>query len=298
MLAYIVAFLTPMIYAVSNILEAQFSTVVFKKNVSTLFYCGITNILSIPFLLFIGGAETLHFPLELVPIVFLTAVLDLLCLYPYYESLKRADTSVVAALWIPAQVFLPFLSYLIVNEQLAFWQYIGFFLTLAAASILNLKWGDKIKINLAFYLMLFAALMFVLEQVVSKKALLGMPWFSFAFYWCICTDILLFSFLLFPSVRKDITSEFASYKKHVSYFILLEVVDRTASMCYTYSLAFLPVVVRASINATQPIFVLLYGVILYHIFGNRFKETLTRQEVIKKLICFTIIILGVALASK
>lgn len=295
-LAYICAFLVPTIYAVSNILEAQFSTVIFKSSMSAVFYCGITNILSLPVFLIIGGKDTFLSDPYLLSIIFLTAVLDLLCYIPYYMSLKKLDTSVVAALFIPAQVLLPILSYLLVSEKLSVWQYIGFFITLGASLLLNLKYKAKFTINIGFYLMMLSALMFVLEQVVSKKALFDMPWYSFAFYWCIFTDLLLLSFLFVPSLRRNLKSELPAYKKHISWFLFAEVLDRSASMCYVYGLAMLPVVVRAAIGSMQPIFVLSIGFILYCIFGDRFKEDFSKAEVIKKICCFILIILGVVLS--
>lgn len=46
----------------------------------------------------------------------------------------------------------------------------------------------------------------------------------------------------------------------------------------------------------QPIFVIVYGYILSRLFGDRFKEKLSRKEVIKKFVCFVFIGIGVNLA--
>lgn len=58
----------------------------------------------------------------------------------------------------------------------------------------------------------------------------------------------------------------------------------------------MPVLVEVSISSTQPVFVVLYGYILAKLFGDKFKEDLSRRDIIRKLICFVIIGAGVVLA--
>ena len=77
--------------------------------------------------------------------------------------------------------------------------------------------------------------------------------------------------------------------------MLMEVVDRAAVLTGIFALSLLPVMVRAGISSTTPIFVLFYSFVLYKIFGSKFKEDLHSDEILKKIICFFFIILGVVL---
>jgi drug/metabolite transporter (DMT)-like permease len=115
------------------------------------------------------------------------------------------------------------------------------------------------------------------------------------YYLCIFADVFLFLALLYPSFLKMVKKDFHVFKQNFGLLMLMEVVDRAAVLTGIFALSLLPVMVRAGISSTTPIFVLLYSVILYKIFGSRFKENLNKKEMIKKLICFFFIIIGVVL---
>lgn len=295
MFALLIAFIAPMLHAVSNILDARVSNFLFKTNASTIFYLGITNLFVLPFLVLFGGFDVLKIHPQMLPILFVVALFEILYQIPYFKALKRIDTSVVGAMFSLGKILLPVFAYIIVGEKLYFWQYVGFFIIIAATLFLNLKKKVVFQINFAFYLMIIASLMITLNTIFSKKALLEMNWLSFSFYYIILADIFLFLALLYPSFLKMVKKDFHVFKQNFGLLMLMEVVDRAAVLTGIFALSLLPVMVRAGISSTTPIFVLLYSVILYKIFGSRFKENLNKKEMIKKLICFFFIIIGVVL---
>ena len=295
MFALLIAFLAPMLHAVSNILDARVSNSMFKSNSSTIFYLGITNLFVLPFLVLLGGMDILYVPINMWPILFVVALFEILYQIPYFKSLKRVDTSIVGALFSLGKILLPVFAFVIVGEKLCFWQYIGFFVIIISTLFLNLKKGVCFQINFAFYLMLMASLMITLNTIFSKKALLEMNWMSFSFYYIILSDVFLFLALIHPKFLKNIKKDFKVFKKNFPLLMLMEIVDRAAVLTGIFALSLLPVMVRAGISSTTPIFVLLYSVILYKIFGSRFKENLGRGEMVKKLLCFLFIIIGVVL---
>ncbi len=295
MFALLIAFLAPMLHAVSNILDARVSNFMFKSNSSTIFYLGITNLFVLPFLVLLGGMDILYVPITMWPILFVVALFEILYQIPYFKSLKRVDTSIVGALFSLGKILLPVFAFVIVGEKLCFWQYVGFFVIIISTLFLNLKKGVCFQINFAFYLMLMASLMITLNTIFSKKALLEMNWMSFSFYYIILSDVFLFLALIHPKFLKNIKKDFKVFKKNFPLLILMEIVDRAAVLTGIFALSLLPVMVRAGISSTTPIFVLLYSVILYKIFGSRFKENLGRGEMVKKLLCFLFIIIGVVL---
>ncbi len=295
MFTLLIAFIAPMLHAVSNILDARVSNFLFKSNSATIFYLGITNLFVLPFLVMMGGVEILSVSVHVWPILFVVALFEILYQIPYFKSLKRIDTSVVGAMFSLGKILLPIFAYIIVGEQLSFWQYVGFFIIIAATLFLNLKKGVSIQINFAFYLMLIASLMITLNTIFSKKALLEMNWLSFSFYYIVLSDVFLFLALAHPKFLKNIKKDFKVFKKNFSLLMLMEIVDRAAVLTGIYALSMLPVMVRAGISSTTPIFVLFYSLVLYKIFGSKFKENLSKDEMIKKLFCFFFIIVGVVL---
>ena len=295
MFALLIAFIAPMLHAVSNILDARVSNFMFKTNSATIFYLGITNLFVLPFLLLLGGWDILYVPIGVWPILFVVALFEILYQVPYFKSLKKIDTSVVGAMFSLGKILLPVFAFVIVGEKLCFWQYIGFFIIIAATLFLNLKRGVTLQINFAFYLMFIASLMITLSTIFSKKALFEMNWLSFCFYYTILSDVFLFLALLHPKFLKNIKKDLKVFKNNFLLLMLMEVVDRAAVLTGIFALSLLPVMVRAGISSTTPIFVLFYSFVLYKIFGSKFKEDLHSDEILKKIICFFFIILGVVL---
>ncbi len=221
MFTLLIAFIAPMLHAASNILDARVSNFLFKSNSATIFYLGITNLFVLPFLVLLGGIEILTISVQGLPILFVVALFEILYQIPYFKSLKRIDTSVVGAMFSLGKILLPIFAYIIVGEQLFFWQYVGFFIIIATTLFLNLKKGVSIQINFAFYLMLIASLMVTLNTIFSKKALLEMNWLSFSFYYIVFSDIFLFLALLYPKFFKNIKKDFKVFKKNFSLLFLL-----------------------------------------------------------------------------
>lgn len=296
--AVFIAFLSPIFFAFSNLFDAHVSNALFKKNSSLLFYLSITNLLLLPILIIIGGKSSFDISAAAFPYVFITAALEILYLIPYFIALRRIDTSIVCALFSLAKICLPISAWLLVDERLAVGQYVGFFIVVGASLVLSLNKTSKFNIDLSFYLMALASVMVALGSVFAKKALLGMNWVSFTVYVTIISDLFVFLLLFIPKYKNEIISEFSIFKKNLKLLLFMELFDRGGNVVFWGTLSVLPVVVESAIGSTQAIFVLLYGFILHHVSGYRFNESFAKTDVIKKLICFVIIIFGVVLTIR
>ena len=286
----LIAFLTPLLHALSCIVDAHFSNNIFKKVPSLVFYATISNIIIIPFLFFFG---TPIIPsLEILAILFIISLIEVCYQIPYYHALRNIDTSIVVALFSLGKIAIPVLAYFIVNEKLSLIQYCGFGIILLSTFLLNFN-IKKLKINIAFFLMLVVSLLLSLSSVLSKYSLQSVDFVTVLFWGSLFATSISLSLLFLPQYRTDIISSFPQYKKRIKLFLSNEILNQGGTLALTIALAHLPVLVVESIESSQSIFTLLLGFMLYKIFGNRFKENLTRQEVIKKLISFTAIIIGI-----
>ena len=286
----LIAFLTPILHALSCIVDAHFSNNIFKKVPSLVFYATISNIIIIPFL-FLFGTPIIP-PLEILAILFIISLIEVCYQIPYYHALRNIDTSIVVALFSLGKITIPVLAYFIVNEKLSLIQYCGFGIILLSTFLLNFD-IKKLKINIAFFLMLVVSLLLSLSSVLSKYSLQSVDFVTVLFWGSIFATSISLSLLFLPQYRTDIISSFPQYKKRIKLFLSNEILNQGGTLALTIALAYLPVLVVESIESSQSIFTLLLGFVLYKIFGNRFKENLTRQEVIKKLISFTAIIIGI-----
>ncbi len=285
----LIAFMTPILHGLACILDAHFSNNVFRRTSSLIFYASITNAIIVPFLLFLGTPAIPSFHVFLV--LGTIAAIDMLYLFPYYTALKRVDTSISVALFSLGKIAIPILAWFIVNERLHFIQYVGFGLILLPSILLNLNL-KKLKINSALYLMMFVSLILSLGTVLEKYSLENESFLTVYFWIVIMTTVMAIAMLVIPAFRRDIKSEFVQYKKSVKLFIGQEILSQLGTLAVLIALGHLPVLVQDAIESTQAIFTLILGFVLYKIFGDQFRENLTRQEVFKKMISFIFIIVG------
>lgn len=294
LIGVLAGFISPAAHSLSNIFDAYITNNLFKKTSTTVFYGNVTNILGPLALMFIGS---IHFiPLEIVPYAVLIGLINVAYLFPYYKALKMVDTSIVAALFSLEKIFIPFWAYMIVDEVLRPFQYLGLGIIVVASLVLNLENTKSIKINKGFWLMLLTAVMLSFENVFYKKMLQQTDWISAAFWCAMLTYIIRWGILFNKSARQDIIKNISKYKANFGKFCFIEVFDQLGNLAPVFVLSIIPVLVQTSISSTQSIFVIIYGYILSKLFGDRFKENMTRKEVIKKLICFIFIGIGVNLA--
>ncbi len=292
-LGVLAAFISPASYSLSNIFDAYVTGHLFKKIATTIFYSNLTAVMGLMVLYLLGPIHLLS--MDLLPYALLIAFIHVGYLFPYYLALKSVDTSIVAAMFSLDKIFIPVWAYLIVGECLSFSQYFGITLVIVFSLILNIEKPQKIKINRGFWLMLLVAFMLSFEGTFYKRLLIETDWISAAF-WCS-----LFSFMgrlclfFIKPMRQDIIENFSVYKRNFHRFCLIEVFDQLGYLGPIFALSLIPVLVEAGISSTQPIFVAFYGVIFTKIFGPLFKENLTKKNMIKKMICFIFIGVGVHL---
>lgn len=272
------SFFAPILHSLSCIIDAHFSNSIFNKTTSLIFYATITNIIIIPFL-FLFGTPTLPSWSSLT-VIFIVEAIDVFYQIPYYLALRKVDTSITVALFSLGKVSVPILAYFIVGEKLSIMQYVGFGIILLSSFLLNSN-RKQLKLNIAFFLMLIVSLALSLASVLEKYSLKEIDFVTLIFWMVLFSTSISFSFLFIKNIRQDIIDTFPKYKKAISLFLSNEVLSQGGSLAMIIALSQLPVLTIKSINSSQSIFTLLFGFVLYKIFGDRFKENLTRDKVIK-----------------
>ena len=91
LLGILVAFISPMAHAVSNIFDAYVSGTVFKRIPTTIFYVNLTNILGIICLPLFGSIHSLSPAAWLF--VLLLSIINVGYQFPYFAALNKTDTS-------------------------------------------------------------------------------------------------------------------------------------------------------------------------------------------------------------
>lgn len=293
MFVVLIAFLCPVLHAVSNIIDAHISNDIFKKLPTITFYNCISNVAAVPLVLLFGMPQWVEW--EMLLYLFVVGAIDVLYQIPYYQALRKGDTSVICACFSLGYIIVPVLAYFIVGESLSWMQYLGFGIIIFFSMLLSIGDLQSIKINAAFYLMMASSLMLSVQVVLYKYVLESVDWISAIFYATIFSTMVTFTFLLKKNYRKDIVDNRKRYCSKYKVFLFNEFLSQMGGIASIFAMSILPVVVIEGINATQPIFVLSFGIILYYVFGDKFKENISKGLVLKKLVSFIFIVLGVIL---
>lgn len=290
----LIAFFAPVFYAMAVIIESLLSNRTFKRQTTMIFYISLMNAVFLPLILFFGTPSLP--PANCIWLYIILALLDIIYLYPYYTAMKVIDTSIVAALFSLGEVIVPVLSYFLLGEILNLHQYIGFAVIILASVALSIK-GSKIpKLNRGFYYMCTASLLVSFRIVLIKYVMnLDGNWINMVIYPNLISGILPFTLLFIGKCRRDIVKNFPPYLHRFKFFAVNEFLCFLGLACSIYGLDKLSPVISASINATQPIFLLGLGGIMLFSFHIKLKEKITRRILLKKLFCFVLIVLGVIL---
>lgn len=308
MLDVFLVLLSKALYAGANVLDALIAGKMFKKLSTVVFYSGMIGFLGIPVTLAFGMPKGLPFNFDVLFCLSLIVFIEVFYQFPYYKILKEVDTSIVTAMFSLGKITMPILAYFLVGEKLSVIQYLSFFVIIFANIALNYDFSkrlkeeksEKAKKNLSsttiFFWMLFISILFSLLSVLTKRVLFHLDWITLRFWSSLFTFLLSFLIIFLPSAKQDIRNSFPIFRKNFKVFFSMEFLTQLGGVCSIVALTTMPVVVLTSIGSTQPIFVLLLGIILNKFFGDKFKEQTGRREVLKKLICFLIILIGIILS--
>lgn len=290
------ALVTPLLHGFANILDNYFVTDIFKKVTTFAFFSALFNFLFLPIFILIARPSIPS--IELLPFFFILGLIDVLYLIPYYKALQSEDTSIVTSLFSVGQIFVPLLAYLIVGELLSVVQYVGFVLIIVSSTLLAIDRTAKLKLNRAVFYMLLSSLLLALETVIYKYVFdnTDTSWGTAVVWPILCSFVIASTFLLFKKTRLDIKNNLGMFKKKFPLFAFEELLTFSGTAAATLAIALAPAVTLVEgVGAVQPIFVVLYAVVLGRFFPKLFKEKVDRNSVVKKVALFTIMGIGVFL---
>lgn len=292
----LIAFLSPIAYAITNIIDAHVSNRIFKRVTTLIFYNSLTNCLIIPFLFLFDTISVPPFQTFLWLV--LTAVIEISYLGPYYLAVRKVDTSITVALFSLGRIFIPVLAYFMVGEKLGLIQYLGFFIIIAFNLILIIEKEARLKINSAFFLMLFVSLILTFQVVIYKRITMDLSWVSLLFWNTILSSLLSMVFLLPAKRRQDILRSASDFCRSSPLLLLNEFFAQAGNLTAVYAIAHMPVLIFEGIDSTQAIWVLAFGLI-FNCFGKKYCfEKIDFFNIAKKLVCFFFIIFGVTLTLR
>lgn len=213
---------------------------------------------------------------------------------PYLYALEKEEASVVSPLYQLIPVFGYFLGLVFLKEQLTFTQIIGSLLIIFGAMSISQDLTHKLKIKLKpLLLMALSSLMIALNGLIFKIIALEENFWGTAFWEYVGGVI--FAGLLFAGIASYRRQFITSVTKNINVLWLnffSEFLNVVAKLCANFASLLAPLALVWVLNGFQPVFVLLYGIILTLVVPNFYKETINRQILLQKIASIVVIFIG------
>lgn len=289
----LVAFLEPILFALTNVLDSNLTNRLFKNAWILTVLVAVSNLLFIPIIWLLDPPQLIN--LNLVPYVVLVSFIELYYAYPYYKALQNDDTSVIISLFSLGKVFVPVLAFFLIGEILKPIQYFGFAIVVLSSVAITFNRKEKFKLNKSFFYMFLSSSLLAVEVVVYKYVFEQISWGAGLFWTIVISALMGLASLLVGKFRVGFREEFQALKKYYPYILTVGGLGFFGFIGFSYAIAQVPATVSRSISSFQPFFVLLYAVLFSRFLPRAFKENVSSSILIKKLLLFIFTTVGVVL---
>lgn len=219
----------------------------------------------------------------------------------YFHALEIEETTVVVSMYQLSPVFGYVLGFAFLGEKLALVQIIGAAITILGVTLLSFEFFEEKRIRIRGQmtgLMVIAALIYALGDVVYKGATIGHLSYLAAMFW-IFVGYIAFGIAALIVV-KDYRNNFVSVLRNRNHAVLalnaLNESFQTAGVMFTaYALLLAPVALVLVIDSYQPVLVFALGILLTLFVPRLASEKLSIRHFLHKSTAIAVAILGTAL---
>lgn len=234
-------------------------------------------------------------PLNILLIALLTGIFYILLVIPFYKACQYEEISRIQILWQMMPIFALILATIFLNEILSLNDYIGFVLLIIGGIIVSLKKIKGIfKLNIAFYLILFATFIAAIHAVLSKYIFTNADLVSGFVLTRMGAFLMSMTFFISNKYRKISLEIFSKMSNKIKTVIGIKaIIDLAALLIFSYALITGPVSLISVIgNAIKPIFVLILAFFITVRFPNIIKEDLSIDSLFSKIIALVLVLAG------
>src|SRR3989338_5831656 len=275
--------LSPAIFGINNCID---KFLLQKHNISPVvisIYGGVFAFIFGLILLVVTG----FFPIDVksLLIIVTSGFLTTIYLLPYYKALFLDEASNVIPLFQFCPIFVLVMSFIFLHESLSIMQYIGCIIIILAGFLLSVdKLSGKIfKLRKSFFYMLLSSFLIASALVLYKFSVQTIPFWNTLPYEGFGIALGGLAIFLFKNNKKAFLEETRGFKKRVFVFMTInEIVYIISRYTGYFAISLISVGIVSILSGFQPLFVLLYGIILSLWFPKIMKETINKRVLFQK----------------
>ncbi len=296
---FFIALITPIVHSIANFIDKTLLSKYFNNLSLFVFiiYGGITSIVVLPIFLLFGGLGIFYISAINILILILAGLCAAVALYFYLFALYREDASVVVPFFqlIPISSFI--LSRFILGETLSTFQIIGSLIIICGAVILSIEIEEGKKIRFRHYVvaaMIIMSILVALEGVLfkfvaeSNNFWLSNFWESVGF-----ATLGLIIFIFMAKERQSFVLSVKEHKHKITSVVLLsEFFTLGGNLTLNYAFLLAPVALVRVVEGYQPVFVLIFGIVITKMFPKLLQEKIEWKHLAPKIAAILVIFVG------
>ncbi len=299
---FFISLLGTALFASSNVLDKILISRYFKGGgVGALaIYSALIGIIILPFPL-IFDINFFSPSMYTIGLMIASGAVYLLGVIPYLYALAQDDTSTVVPIFQTIPIFAYVLAYFFLGEEITKLQLVGMFLIILGSIFISIDItgvAPSFKLK-GTALMILASLLIALSSFLFKFT--GVDYgFLITSFWTYLGYALLgiVLFLISSSYRSQFMYSLkANSAQIIGINIINEVIAIGGKMLQNFATLLAPLALVVAVNGFQPIFVLLYGVLLTIFFPHVVTENILAKHVAFKGASIGLIVLGAFLIS-
>ena len=285
-------------YGVAETLDNFFVNKEFGHPLTLVFYSSLFNLIYVPILFFMD--RPVLPPVSTYPIFFLLGIMSVGYLYPYYKGLQEDDTSVAISFLAIERIMVPVLAFFVVGEILEPIQYFGIGIIVLSVVMLGLHHSrKKFRMSKGVWYISCAALFLAGEAILLKLLFdQGVTVSTAVGGEALVSFILGVSIIGFTNVRKGIVRALPVFIKMSPIFLVEEFFTFIGLVAESNAISRASVSIVKGVTMASPFFLVIYAWLGYKIFPKVFKEDLHRKKIIRKLVLFALLVIGIMLVKE
>lgn len=294
----IYALLNPFFFTISGYIEKFLIDKKIKNPVALTILGGIIYFFTGIVILFL-----FHFPViptgEIIALI-IAGILLQLYLVTFYKALALDEASRVIPLFNLVPLITLVFSVIFLGERLTNQQLVAFLILLSGAFMISIEKFDMriLKPRKSLWYMILTSLMYAAVVLLFKFVVIYQNFWVTTGYKALGGGIGALLLFTIPSYRKGFLYELKK-ANHLVWTSLLsnQATIMLGELAGSFAISLAPVSLVTAVEGTQPVFVLIGGILLSLLVPHIIKEDITKKTLVIKTIAIVLITLGVCLIS-
>lgn len=298
---FLTSLIGPFLWSISNHLDK----ILLSKHLkgigkeALIIYSTFFGIFMVPVAIYFDN-NIFNITISSILILILSGCLSAFAIYLYLFALEKDEASIVVPFFQTIPIFGFILGFLLLEETITKSQTVGSIIIIIGAILLSIDTKNfRFKKDISL-LMIGSSLSFALYESLFKFVSIDDGFWVSTFWQYL--GLLLFGIILL-CIRREYRSDLLHLIKIknwklISINILNEILTIVGNTFYNLALLMAPIAMIMTINAYQPIFVFIGGLIGSYFIPKIMKEDLRKKSLLHKSLCIILVCIGTLLIYK